>query len=385
VIRKDVAMNKKFVYGVEVTDYNFTGREKEIKRLKTNFENGLNVILMSPRRMGKTSLVKQVCKELETNDDVITVYLDIFGCKSEYEMYNKLASAILRQTSSQTKLWLEEASEFLGRITSKISFSPAPMDEFSVSLGITPKTHSPEEILNLAEQIAIKKGKHIVVCIDEFQQIGGYNNSHQVQACLRGVWQQQKHVSYCLFGSKHHFMSSIFLDKSMPFYQFGELMTLKTIDTEDWVKYIVSHFKDGNRTITDEQAARLCNAVSNYSSYVQQYAWQVYTQLNDGDEVTEENLETGLEEVLDINDALFSQTIESLTEYQMNFLRAIANGYQTDFGKAEVRKEYHLGSYSNIARLRKALLEKDIVESNMKQLSFTDPVFELWFKKKYMV
>jgi hypothetical protein len=180
-------------------------------------------------------------------------------------------------------------------------------------------------------------------------------------------------------------MSSIFLDKSMPFYQFGELMTLKTIDTEDWVKYIVSHFKDGNRTITDEQAARLCNAVSNYSSYVQQYAWQVYTQLNDGDEVTEANLETGLEEVLDINDALFSQTIESLTEYQMNFLRAIANGYQTDFGKAEVRKEYHLGSYSNIARLRKALLEKDIVESNMKQLSFTDPVFELWFKKKYMV
>ena len=72
-------MNKKFVYGVEVTDYNFTGRKKEIKRLKTNFENGLNVILMSPRRMGKTSLVKQVCKELETNDDVITVYLDIFG------------------------------------------------------------------------------------------------------------------------------------------------------------------------------------------------------------------------------------------------------------------------------------------------------------------
>lgn len=377
-------MAKSFVYGVEVTDYNFTGREKEIKRLKADFENGLNVILMSPRRLGKTSLVKQVCEKLKDHSDLITVYLDIFGCKTDYEIYNKLAAALLYQTSSKTRLWLEEAGNFISRLTPKISISPEPLDEFSVSLGISPKTHSPEEILDLAEQIALKKNKRIVVCIDEFQQVGNLTNSFQVQALMRGVWQHQKHASYCLFGSKHHLMGSIFLDKSMPFYQFGDLITLREMETAEWVPYIVGHFRDGNRQISDELAARLCESVSNYSSYVQQLAWQVYTQLDEGQTATSDNLDEGLRELLEINDALFSQQIEPLTAYQMNFLRAIADGVDTGFGKAAIRNQYGLGTYTNVSRLKQAMLEKDFVESNMKHLKFTDPVFRLWFKKKYM-
>ena len=70
-------MCKKFVYGVAVSDYNFIGRERETKRLLDNFKGGINVILMSPRRLGKTSLVKHVCNKLD-DKDIITVYLDIF-------------------------------------------------------------------------------------------------------------------------------------------------------------------------------------------------------------------------------------------------------------------------------------------------------------------
>ena len=76
----------------------------------------------------------------------------------------------------------------------------------------------------MAETIAIKRKKRIVICIDEFQQIGEMANSKQIQARLRTVWQHQKHVSYCLFGSKHHLMSSIFLHRSMPFFQFGDII-----------------------------------------------------------------------------------------------------------------------------------------------------------------
>ena len=88
-------MCKKFVYGVAVSDYNFIGRERETKRLLDNFKGGINVILMSPRRLGKTSLVKHVCNKLD-NKDIITVYLDIFGCKSEYDFYNKLTAEVLK-------------------------------------------------------------------------------------------------------------------------------------------------------------------------------------------------------------------------------------------------------------------------------------------------
>lgn len=377
-------MCKKFVYGVAVSDYNFIGRERETKRLLDNFKGGINVILMSPRRLGKTSLVKHVCNKLD-DKDIITVYLDIFGCKSEYDFYNKLATEVLKQTASKHELWFEEAKEFLYRLTPKISFSPEPNSDFSISLGITPKTHTPEEVLQMAETIAIKRKKRIVICIDEFQQIGEMSNSKQIQARLRTVWQHQKHVSYCLFGSKHHLMSTIFLHRSMPFFQFGDTISLNKIATEDWVEYIVSHFADGKRTISHALAEEICKFTENYSAYVQQLAWLVFTLKEEGETVTEDDVKQAENDLLATNDILFMQMIEPLSEFQLNFLRAIASGIKKDFGLSEVREEYNLGSYSNITRLKTALLERDLIEKKETELVITDPIFAKWLKRKIML
>ena len=377
-------MCKKFVYGVAVSDYNFIGRERETKRLLDNFKGGINVILMSPRRLGKTSLVKHVCNKLD-DKDIITVYLDIFGCKSEYDFYNKLTAEVLKQTASKSELWFEEAKEFLYRLTPKISFSPEPNSDFSISLGITPKTHTSEEVLQMAETIAIKRKKRIVICIDEFQQIGEMANSKQIQARLRTVWQHQKHVSYCLFGSKHHLMSTIFLHRSMPFFQFGDTISLNKIATEDWVEYIVSHFADGKRTISRELAEEICKFTENYSAYVQQLAWLVFTLKEEGETVTENDVRQAENDLLATNNILFMQMIEPLSEFQLNFLRAIASGIKKDFGLSEVREEYNLGSYSNITRLKTALLERDLIEKKETELVITDPIFAKWLKRKIML
>ena len=377
-------MCKKFVYGVAVSDYNFIGRERETKRLLDNFKGGINVILMSPRRLGKTSLVKHVCNKLD-DKDIITVYLDIFGCKSEYDFYNKLATEVLKQTASKHELWFEEAKEFLYRLTPKISFSPEPNSDFSISLGITPKTHTPEEVLQMAETIAIKRKKRIVICIDEFQQIGEMSNSKQIQARLRTVWQHQKHVSYCLFGSKHYLMSTIFLHRSMPFFQFGDTISLNKIATEDWVEYIVSHFADGKRTISHALAEEICKFTENYSAYVQQLAWLVFTLKEEGETVTEDDVRQAENDLLATNNILFMQMIEPLSEFQLNFLRAIASGIKKDFGLSEVREEYNLGSYSNITRLKTALLERDLIEKKETELVITDPIFAKWLKRKIML
>ena len=377
-------MCKKFVYGVAVSDYNFIGRERETKRLLDNFKGGINVILMSPRRLGKTSLVKHVCNKLD-NKDIITVYLDIFGCKSEYDFYNKLTAEVLKQTASKHELWFEEAKEFLYRLTPKISFSPEPNSDFSISLGITPKTHTPEEVLQMAETIAIKRKKRIVICIDEFQQIGEMANGKQIQARLRTVWQHQKHVSYCLFGSKHHLMSTIFLHRSMPFFQFGDTISLNKIAIEDWVEYIVSHFADGKRTISRELAEEICKFTENYSAYVQQLAWLVFTLKEEGETVTENDVRQAENDLLATNNILFMQMIEPLSEFQLNFLRAIASGIKKDFGLSEVREEYNLGSYSNITRLKTALLERDLIEKKETELVITDPIFAKWLKRKIML
>lgn len=370
-----------FVFGVSVSDYNFIGRKEEIRRLKMNFEEGINTILISPRRWGKTSLVRKVC-EVVDRKKVIPVFVDIFKCKTEYEFYNALAEAVLKQTASKAELWMDNARDFIARLSPKISFSPEPNSEFALSLGISPKTHVPEEILSLAEEIAQKKQKRIVVCIDEFQQIGEMADSVSIQKRLRSVWQHQRLTSYCLFGSKKHTMMNVFQKRNMPLYQFGDFKFLDKIPTETWVEYIVQHFKDRQRTISAEQAAKICQLVDNYSSYVQQLSWLVFSLIDEGQVVTDEHLKQGVKDLLNSQEQLFMQQIEPLTAYQMNFLRCILSGHHDDFGETAVREEFQLGSVSNITRLKTALVDKDIVEMSGKRYYITDPVFALWFRSR---
>lgn len=370
-----------FVFGVSVSDYNFIGRKEEIRRLKMNFEEGINTILISPRRWGKTSLVRKVC-EVVDRKKVIPVFVDIFKCKTEYEFYNALAEAVLKQTASKAELWMDNARDFIARLSPKVSFSPEPNSEFALSLGISPKTHAPEEILSLAEEIAQKKQKRIVVCIDEFQQIGEMADSVSIQKRLRSVWQHQRLTSYCLFGSKKHTMMNVFQKRNMPLYQFGDFKFLDKIPTETWVEYIVQHFKDRQRTVSTEQAAKICQLVDNYSSYVQQLSWLVFSLIDEGQVVTDEHLKQGVKDLLNSQEQLFMQQIEPLTAYQMNFLRCILSGHHDDFGETAVREEFQLGSVSNITRLKTALVDKDIVEMSGKRYYITDPVFALWFRSR---
>jgi len=371
-------INKAFVYGVSVGGSNFTDRTKESHRLKMNFENGLNVVLISPRRMGKTSLVKHV-QEIVDKSLIQTVYVDIFDCRSEYDFYNKFAEALLKQTANKMELAIENIKRFLVRLTPKVAFSPDLTSEYSFSLGITPKEYTPEEILALPELLAKHIGKHIVVCIDEFQQIGEWPDSIYVQKRMRGVWQHQQHVSYCLFGSRQHMMTNIFQNKRMPFYQFGEPNYLQPIPTADWIPFIQSKFAEKDLTISEEFVTKICEIVRNQSSYVQQLAWNVM--INTQEEVTEDCIKQGVSDLLAQCTPLFIEQLNSLTTYQMNFLRAINNGQHDQWTSQEVMGKYNLGTKSNITKMQALLLEKDFIERREDGFYLSDPILELWLKQ----
>ena len=374
-------MKRAFVYGISVEGENFTDRVKETKRLKLNFENGINVILISPRRMGKSSIVKKVKSEI-TNPEIKLVYMDIYDCRSEYDFYNRFATVLMKETASKSEHIIENIKRFLVRLTPKISFSPEPMSDISLSLGITPQNYQPEEILQLPELIAKEQGKHIVVCIDEFQQIGEFTDSLTIQKRIRGVWQHQQNVSYCLFGSKKHLMTKLFQNRKMPFYQFGEMMYLDKISTEDWVPFILSRFEYQGKKISEEFAKRICETVENLSSYVQQLAWNILAETDQ--ETTEQEFNTGVEALMTQCSGLFQEQLQGLTSYQINFIRAICNGVHTDFGSKAVLEEYNLGSKSNISRIKESLLDKELIETDADGVYLEDPVFKMWFKREYM-
>lgn len=218
----------------------FTDRREETERLKANFTYGVNTILISPRRMGKTSLVDKVCSLVE-GDDIKIARIDAFGCRSENDFINAFATAVVRATSN----------------------------DFSLSLEYNASNQTTEVVLKLPEVIAQSKGYRIVVCIDEFQQIGDFPDSLTFQKKLRGIWQLQSHVSYCLYGSKKHMMEQMFQNQSYPFYRFGDFFYLNKIGEEDWVEYICQRFEATGKHISENLAREICLVTDRYSSYVQ--------------------------------------------------------------------------------------------------------------------
>lgn len=374
-------MNKPFIYGMSVEGEHFTDRELETKRLQLNFENGVNSILISPRRMGKTSLVKKV-KSLSENRSLKIIYMDIYKCRTEYEFYEKFASSVIQATSSKMEKMIENAKEFLMGVSPKIVFSPEPNTEFSLSLGVNPKTNNPEDILDLPERIARKRGIQIVVCIDEFQQIGEMPDSLTLQKTIRSVWQHHRHTSYCLFGSKQHLMSTLFYSRRMPFYQFGDMFFLSKIPSEKWVPFIIRRFEVAKKRISAELAEKICTTVENYSAYVQQLAWNVLTATEE--EANEQTFREGLNATLAQVVPLFVEQTANLTSYQLNLIRAICSGYHNDFGKREVTSQFSLGTRSNFPKLKKALVEREIIDETETGLYLSDPLFSIWFKSNMM-
>lgn len=372
-------MKKAFVYGMSVEGENFTDRVRETMRLKMDFENGINVVLVSPRRIGKSSIVRKVMKET-ANPDIKIVFMDIYDCRSEYDFYNRFASELLKQTATKTEYVIDNIKKFLVRLSPKISFSPEPISEYSLSLGITPQNYQPEEILQLPELIGQSQGKHLVVCIDEFQQIGEMPDTLTIQKRLRGIWQHQRNVSYCLFGSKKHLMTKLFQNRRMPFFQFGEMMYLEKIPTEEWVPFICSRFESQGKQISEELAKRICETVDGNSSYVQQLAWNVLAETEKT--TTEDDFKRGVDALLAQCSALFEEQLKGLTGYQMNFIRALCDGVRSEFGSKTILETYHLGSKSNISRIKTALQEKEMIDFDKDNVYLEDPVFKLWFKSK---
>ena len=374
---KKISMEKPFVFGVATSGDNFTDREKETQRLLLNFTHGVNTILISPRRWGKTSLVKKVAQLAQTKTRKI-VYLDIFSCRTESEFYRLFATSVLKQTSSKWDEWVENTKQFLAHINPKISIGTDPMNDFSISFEYSMQDNAGNDILQLPEKIAIEKGIQIVICIDEFQQISDFEDSKTFQKKLRTVWQLQQHVSYCLFGSKKHLMNELFEKKNLPFYKFGDAIYLTKIETKYWIEYICKRFENTGKHISPELAKEICRLVDNHSSYVQQLAWLLWIRTTDI--ATEEQLTHALEDLLDQNNILFQSETENLSAYQMNFLKAVIDGIHSKFSSKEIILKYNLGTSANIVRLKSALLQKELIETDGKEIILADPVFGVCFK-----
>lgn len=370
-------MNIPFVFGKTVSGEAFTDRESDTAKLVSNLQYGVNTFIVSPRRWGKTSLVKKA-KNLAESDELKIVYVDVQQCRSEEEFCERYASAVLTQTANKIDEWIENARIFLSRFSFGVNASTDPLSQLSLKIDISSKERSAEDLLQLPEKIAKQKKVRVVVCIDEFQQIGNFADTVKFQTKLRSVWQHHELTSYCLFGSRKHMMEALFDDPSKPFYKFGDIIYLQRIPVEYWIKYITERFSAAGKTIAKKQATWIVEQVDGNSSYVQQLSWYVFQRTQT--KVNDSILSEALQELIDQCRELFETKTENITSYQMSFLKAVADGIHSGFSTAEVIQKYRLGSSANVSVIKKALIEKDLIVVESKRVILVDPVMGLWLK-----
>lgn len=374
-------MKSPFQYGTLVDKENFVNRVEERKQLKEWLGSGINVMLISPRRWGKSSLVKVAMDELMHEDKQVRVcYIDAFSIKTESEFYRIFAREVIACAASTLEKRLEDVRHFLKTVSPSITLKSTPTDTMSFDLKFELEERDVMEILKLPEKIAIAKSIRLIVCIDEFQQLAQLSGYRDLEGKMRSVWQKQQQVSYCFYGSKRHMMLDIFNNSSNPFYRFGQVLFLQKIKKEEWVPFIVNAFKRTNKEISKEQAEQLCDIVKCHSWYLQQLCYFVWS--GTSDKVTDETIEMRTRQLIDTNMPMFMNDTENLTAAQTAMLRAVANG-EYRFNSIPVVRKYELGSAQTITRNKRMLTERDFIEKEGELYVFSDPVFELWFKREY--
>lgn len=374
-------MNAPFVFGKIAKSDNFTDREKETALLVSNFNSLINTIIISPRRWGKNSLVAKAADIATAQNEKLKICkVDLFNVRNEEHFYELLAMNILKATSTKWEESIDSVKKFFTRIVPKIVLSGDTQNEISLDFDWSEIRRNPDEILDLAERIAVDKGIRIVLCVDEFQNIAEFDDPLYFQKKLRSHWQQHQSVSYCLYGSKRHMMLDVFTNSSMPFYKFGDLLFLEKIDTPSWITFITEQFSKTGKFITDEQARLIVQLADNHPYYVQQLAQQVW--LRTSDTSTEDIVRQAHITIIEQLSLLFVTITESLTNNQIKFLKAMIAG-ETSLSSSDVMSKYRLGSSGNVTRSRKSLIEKDILDNKANKVSFQDPMYYYWLKYQY--
>lgn len=370
-----------FQFGTLATEENFIDRTEDRALLKQLLASHINVMLISPRRWGKSSLVKKAMTELSAEDKEVRIcYIDAFSIGSEAEFYRTFASQVIACASSKIERWIEDAKKFLTGVVPQIVVNDQITDFVAFGLKFVPQERDKMAILQLPELLAKEKEIRIIVCIDEFQQLANLPEYKDMEGKMRSVWQQQQLTSYCLYGSKRNMMLNIFNNSNSPFYRFGQVIFMQKIAKEHWIPFILSSFEKTGKRISESFASRICDVVECHSWYLQQLCYFIWSFTVS--EVTEEVFSLGLKQVLNINTPMFQNDTENLSSTQIEMLKAIADGEQ-HFSSQAVKQVYNLGNPNTIVKNKKILQNKDVIEKQKADFVFVDPIYRLWFKEEY--
>lgn len=357
-----------FKFGSIVKDPYFINRKDEIGEIKAVLNSDNHLILISPRRYGKSSLIFKTVPEL--NRPVIA--LDMQLIMSEQD----LASMMLKRIYKTFPF--EQIRQFVKhfRVLPTVSVNPLT-NEVDVSFKASAEHQVLfEDVLNLFEKLS-RNNNRLIVIFDEFQEIKKINSSLFNQ--FRSVMQHHQKVNYVFLGSQEAMLKEIFEKKQSPFYHFGWVMSLDKIPENEFLNYLSNHFNaftEGGQTI----AQQVLEITHSHPYYTQQLAYVVWEQARDNRK-SKMLVENAVEEIIKIHDIDYERVWMTFNQSDKKMLIGLAFSDLSPLSTAFLTA-FDLGASSTAFSCIKRLSETGYLTKVKSTYEIDDPFFRLWIRKR---
>jgi hypothetical protein len=375
-----------FVYGEIVTAAAFADREEERARLGRDLAAGQKVFLISPRRYGKSSLVRDVMRTL-ARQNVLTVEVTVAASSSYIGFLESYAQALIAADTPVSRLrrW---ATELLGAIRPELRLDTEPTGRAKFALAFPAARSARDaarvaaEVFALPGRIAAARKQRMAVALDEFQAIGAFDGG-TVEHALRAAVQDQRQVGYVFSGSEPSLMERM-LGPRRPFYKAGPVMRLEKIVAADFAAFIESRFQGTGIKPEEGLGDAIVDLAANVPYDVQRLAHETWDDLKAAGrrQATVDDLHATLTRLLGEQQTVFEESWQRLTLPQRAVLRALVIEEGRELMSADVRTRHRLPGTSTVQAALAALLRQDIITRDDDRYVAVDSLYREWVARK---
>jgi len=375
-----------FVYGEIVTAAAFADRVGERERLGRDLASGQKVFLISPRRYGKSSLVRDVMRGL-ARQKILTIEVTVAASSSYIGFLESYAQALVSADTPASRLtrWV---SELMRTVKPEVRFDASPAGDATFSLAFPAVRTARDtarvaaEVFALPGRIAEARKQRMAIALDEFQAITAFDGG-SVENALRAAVQEQRQVGYVFSGSEPSLMERM-LGPRRPFYKAGPVMRLEKIDPKEFAEFIDVRFADGGVKPEDGLGAAIVDLAANVPYDVQRLAHETWDDVKEAGKRTAglDDLHITLTRLLGEQHTVFEESWQRLTLPQRAVLRALVLEEGRELMSSDVRARHRLPGTSTIQAALAALLRQDIITKDSSRYVAVDSLYREWVARK---
>ena len=380
-------MPNPFLFGKIVTDQHFCNREKERQLIIDNLIGGQSIVVISPRRMGKSSLLAVVSEKLE-KQGIVCGRIDFFALNSIRKILGetvRVCAQMMLDQETNLKRFLSLAADVFKR--TRIAIEPTPDGNVSikpeVGLPADIRTSLSEAILGL-DRLLEKKKKRGLLVMDEFQEIalidkGGPN---ALEAEFRTIVQSAKQLSFAFLGSQASLLSEMFTARRRPFFQAAKIIQLGPIDRKSLRSYIRRRFLSAGVKV--DNIEMVLELVEGHPDYTQRYCSHLYDLVTaSGEPPSVIQLDESLHrQVLDAMiggcELIFIPEWQTFPLRQQQVLSILAENAPSRRVSAVILAEYDMTHTSFNTALKQLIRKEAVREDQNGNYYLPDPIFRRW-------